>query len=138
MLLLLLLKIIKIDIKISNDIIALLADFEHFRDLDKDIFLLIPNNKKTHSIPIKGKNKLLSGVFSISNLNIVAQKGCFVFYLPVTPTMPFESPLHCIDIHKSLIPYIDEYTRLKKNDIYPDEYELVKDSYNKALRNVLN
>ena len=120
------------------NIITSLTKFENFRDIGKDISLLIPNKRETHRIPVKGETKRLRGVFSITNLNIVAQKGCFVFYLPVNPTTPFEKPLHCIDIHKSLLPYIIEYTELKKSDIYPDEYELVKDSCNKALRNILN
>lgn len=128
----------ELDLKTGNDIIALLADFEHFKGINKDISFLIPNKRKMHKIPIKGKKRWLSGVFSISNLNIVAQKGCFVFYLPVTPTLPFEKPLRCLDIHKSLIPYISEYNRLKRSDIYPDEYELVKDSCSKVLRNILN
>ena len=130
----------KIEIKTNNDIIALLADFDHFKEKKYTEPLLIPYNIVTHSIIINGKNEKLSGVFSISNLNIVAQKGCFVFYLPVENKglQAFEKPLNCVDIHKSLIPYINEYTKLTKSNIYPDEYELVKDSCNKALRNILN
>lgn len=124
----------------KDDIIELLADFDIFKDIsiDGDFNLLIPNKKVKLVVPIKGKNEKLSVIFSISNLNIVAQKGCFVFYLPTNSSLPFEAPLHCIDIHKSLIPYIIEYANLKKSDIYPDEYELVKDSCYKAIRNILN
>lgn len=129
----------KIDLKTNNNIIALLADFEHFKTKCVDPPLFIPNAMVTYSIKIGGKDQRLSGTFSVSNLNIVAQKGCFVFYMPSggRDLSPFESPLHCVDIHKSLIPYINEYTKLQRNDIYPNEYEMVKDSYNKALRNVL-
>lgn len=128
----------KLTIAKTNNIIALLADFDQFKDTNRDWYLLIPNNRETYSVPIKGKNTRISGVFSISNLNIVAQKGCFVFYLPQQSLSPFETPLRCIDIHKSLLPYINEFTRLKKSDVYPDEYDMVMDSYNKVLRNILN
>lgn len=129
-----------LDLRKNDDIIELLADFDHFKTTYGISPLFIPNNRTTYSIKIKGQNKMLNGVFSISNLSIVAQKGCFVFYMPAVKNslQPFETPLYCIDIHKSLIPYINEYTRLKRSDIYPDEYELVKDSCNKALRNILN
>ena len=129
----------KIDINIQNDIITLLADFEHFKNNKNQPPLFIPNQRVGYSIQVAGKKQKLSGVFSISNLNIVAQKGCFVFYMPkgCIKLSPFETNLHCVDIHKSLIPCIKEYIRLEKNNIYPNEYEMVRDSYNKALRNIL-
>ena len=133
----------EIDSNISNeDIIDYLSSFDNFKDLgDKmgsDLYFLIPNKKKAQSIKIKGKNRMIKGVFTISNLNIAAQKGCFVFFLPKEQKKPLERPLHCVDIHKSLIPYINEYIGLKKSDIYPNNNDIVKNAYNKALRSILD
>ena len=125
-----------LSVEIKDNIITFLARFENYKSFDMKV--VIPNDNEIIRIPINGKDIGLSGTFSISNLNIVAQQGCFVFYLPTAPLLSLETPLCCIDIHKSLVPYIKEYIKLKKSDIYPNEYEFVKDSYIKALRNILN
>ena len=54
--------------------------------------------------------------FAISNPNLVAQEGCFLFN--PEEYLPFEKGLHCVDIHKSLIPYIK---RKYLKDVYTDE-----------------
>lgn len=133
----------EINSSLSNeDIINILSSFDNFKDLrdrmDSDIYFLIPNKKKAKSINFKGKNRRIKGVFTISNLNIAAQNGCFVFFLPKEQKNPFERPLHCVDIHKSLIPYIKEYIGLTKSDIYPNNNDIVKNAYNKALRSILD
>ena len=124
----------------DGEIIEILTSFDHLAGLNlpSDIYMLIPNNEGGLSINVNGNNRKVDGVFTISNLNIVAQKGCFVFFLPKVQKSPFERPLHCVDIHKSLIPYIKDYIELKKTDIYPNNNDIVKNAYNKALRSILD
>ena len=95
---------------------------------------LIPSKKESSSFQ-DNNSKIY---FTIANLNLIAQKGCFVYYLPTEQTSPFEKPLHCVDVHKSLIPYISEYIGLKKSDIYPDYYDIVKNAYSKAIRSIMS
>lgn len=100
--------------------------------------IFIPN--KTVMIPIK--NQLLGneivGNFTISNLNIVAQKGCFLYYFDnAKPEQPLEAGLKCYDIHKSLAQYIiSEKSKKKESSIYPDEYEIVRDACNMSSINL--
>lgn len=139
-------KDIKLDAEPNGDIlISAVTDFNYIKSLleetttsEFELYFLIPNNKKALNYIIETKKHTLRSVFAISNLNIVAQKGCFILYLPKKATAPFEKSLHCVDIHKSLIPYIIEYTGLKRSDIYPDEYDMVSNAYNKVLRSVLD
>lgn len=72
---------------------------------------LIPN--KPLWLEINGESR--QSRVMVSNLNIVAQEGCFVYY--DRDLNPLEYQLRCADIHKSLIPYI------KKNYLqdYPRE-----------------
>lgn len=74
-----------------------------------------------------------------SNINLIAQKGCFVFYTKDNEPLEqyfggvnkYLSKLKCINIHKSLACYIKKkYLQgLSKNDIYPDLNILCKIAY---------
>lgn len=71
----------------------------------------------------------------LSNLNIEAQYGCFIFHDHYL--QPLERGLSCVDIHKSLIPYIEQEI-LKPNDIstdtvYPTGKSIVSESFRKSL-----
>lgn len=63
---------------------------------------------------------------AISNPNLVAQNGCFLFH--PDEYMPFENYVSCVDIHKSLIPYIkkhilgSDYTR---STMFPDMNQII-------------
>ncbi len=64
---------------------------------------------------------------SLENLNIIAQHGRFIFYC--NGIHPLENYFSCVNIHKSLIPFIRKYLRRKgilKKTIYPKENSLYK------------
>ena len=87
-------------------------------------------------------NSLLPQIM-IANLNITAQQGCFIYHND--NLKPFED-LYCVDIHKSLIPYIrNHYIMLNSSKanglsscwIYPDPSAIVEESINDALSEIV-
>lgn len=92
-------------------------------------------------------NPLRSGTLSMyktsevlywSNINLIAQNGCFIFYtndkepLELFFTLKNTLPkVRCINIHKSLVEYIkNKYiAHLSEQDIYPKLDKMCKDSY---------
>lgn len=94
---------------------------------DKIVF--VPN-------PLK-RNGTVDKTFSWSNVNIIAQEGCFFWY--PEDKKPFEEgirqkilpiiKLHCVDIHKSLADYVREKTGLSRKDVYPELKDLALESY---------
>lgn len=94
--------------------------------------ILIPN--KPLWVNVNGESKK-SGVM-ISNLNIVAQEGCFVYY--DKDLNPLEYQINCADIHKSLIPYIrlNYLSDLTKDKIYPDPNAIAQSSLFCAQANI--
>lgn len=109
---------------------------ENFLSSEKPIF--IPNKYQKIKISSPVINGALEENFSVSNLNIVAQEGCFVYYFNQNkPTKPLEDGLTCYDIHKSLAAYIMHVITNKiESKIYPNEYEIVQDSCKRALTNI--
>ena len=98
-----------------------------------DRILFIPN-------PLKIRQTKNNKIFVWSNLNIVAQDGCFFLYHNCKDnTLPFESyfkeyhyntiELHCVDIHKSLADYVRNKIKLTKKDVYPELKELALEPY---------
>lgn len=82
-------------------------------------------------IKVNGETRK-SGVM-VSNLNIVAQEGCFVYY--DKDLKPLEYQIQCADIHKSLIPYVKKtylqnYTR---ETMFPDSNLIANQSLFNAL-----
>ncbi|MBO4829710.1 MAG: FRG domain-containing protein [Fibrobacter sp.] len=74
---------------------------------------------------------------SFANLNIVAQDGRFLFYSD--GINPLEEDLTCVDIHKSLAPYIKkklEEKGITKDSIYPQEEIIAKMALQRALENI--
>ncbi len=67
----------------------------------------------------------------ISNYNIVAQDGCLLFY--DNNYRPLEDNLSCVDIHKSLIPYITRcYLKPNNKDykcLFPEIKTVVSDAF---------
>lgn len=88
--------------------------------------ILIEN--KPLKIPIN--NYETEAKLTISNLNIVAQRGCFLYH--DKGISPLEEGLECVDIHKSLIPYIvNKYLKpykIDKNKLFPTEDSLVDEA----------
>lgn len=77
----------------------------------------------------------------LSNLNLIAQQGCFVLY--DEQTKPLEEyckekyiQLNCYDIHKSLASYIKKKIALTRDDIYPDLNKRVTKTYKTFLENL--
>ena len=76
----------------------------------------------------------------ITNLNLVAQKGCFLTH-NFQIANPMEEILnssqviiHCVNIHKSLGEYLMKKCNKIKEDIYPNPQQIAKDSCVKILR----
>lgn len=80
----------------------------------------------------------------LTNLNIVAQDGCFILFNTNIPTSleqywksqyPNGMPvLHCANIHKGLVEYIRKMLKnsnpsITNESIYPDLYKITMDSY---------
>ena len=90
----------------------------------------------------------------ISNLNIINQKGLFVFN--PDPTRPLEEfinikndkleeisisynptlpKIKCYDIHKNLAEYVKKKINISENYIYPKEEEIAKSALKSFLKN---
>lgn len=102
-------------------------------------FIFMDNSSKSKKI----KTPFLGQLFTLNNLNIVAQNGCFVYYL--NEEIPFEVfykettgyKLRCYNIHKSLAGFIIKYIgNITKEDVYPDLNKIVKKSVDKTLRDL--
>lgn len=69
-----------------------------------------------------------------TNLNSLAQEGVFVMRVGTDPLE--KDKIHCIDIHKSLIPTIREYLKQKnisKEKIFPQEEKIAAKALNQSL-----
>ena len=90
---------------------------------------------------------IISKAVVITNLNQVAQKGCFIHYVPEQIETPLEDyydgagtlRIHCADIHKSLTPYILQKINsatCNRNSLFPDPYQIASSSYQNTLETV--
>ena len=73
----------------------------------------------------------------LANLNLIAQEGRFVFYC--NDIKPLEENIYCVDIHKSLAPYIKkklDENGITKDSIYPQEETIAKKALQGALENI--
>lgn len=106
----------------------------NYRALSSYVKPTLIENKKYH---VKVENQTFDAPVSISNLNIIAQSGCFVFYDPETP-IALERPLSCVEINKKLIPYIkSKYLRkMTKGLLFPQGKPIVQKSMMAALRKI--
>ena len=97
-------------------------------------FLDNPLNSKTFSMYETYE------IFYWSNVNLIAQEGCFVFYTKENTPLEqyfgvdneFLPQLKCVNIHKSLAEYIkNKYLKsISRLDIYPDINLMCKEAYN--------
>ena len=75
----------------------------------------------------------------VSNLNIVAQQGCFLYH--DCGIVPLEKGITCVDIHKSLIPYIvNKYLKtnnVNKCSLFPTEDNIVNESTFNMMANIV-
>lgn len=96
---------------------------------------MIPLLIENIPISIEDNGKTSSYFLTITNLNIESQHGCFLLHTHYD--YPLERELGCVDIHKSLIPFIEqkilEPKGINKQSIYPKEEAIVKNSFYKSL-----
>lgn len=126
----------EIELPDTKKLVYEIFKIDNFSNQKTPIF--IPNKPQKIKISSPNIKKSLECNFSVSNLNIVAQDGCFVYYFnQKKPNEPLEDGLICYDIHKSLAPYImNEITNKIESKVYPDEYAMVSDSCRRALTNI--
>lgn len=83
---------------------------------------------------------LFNDVIKIANLNLAAQDGCFIHYLPKEYNTPLEDnpelkgKIHCVDIHKSLAPFIlkELEENITQGVLFPDAYALAQNAFRNA------
>lgn len=84
---------------------------------------------------------LFNEVVRIANLNLVAQEGCFIHYLPKSYKTPLEEDntmkgiIHCVDIHKSLVPFILNTLNqdgVNQKTMYPDTRDMAQSAFQSA------
>lgn len=118
-----------------------IIDIFSFDKMSESSPMIIPDKKITIN---EEKGFAFKSFISFSNLNIILQEGGFVFYFNKDKgkeLQPLEQELYCVDIHKSLIPYIKDNI-LKKNNIskvtlFPEEEKIVKLSLDETLKEVV-
>lgn len=77
--------------------------------------------------------------FYWSNINLIAQKGCFI--LNTHESQPLEEfmaskgyKIICLNIHKTLSEYIKDKIKLRYDDIYPDLHKRISSIYTDDLK----
>jgi|GEM_PF-1308725 FRG domain len=109
------------------------------RNLIYDINLFLPN-------PLYSELPDALAKLSWSNPNIIAQEGCFILNSHESSPLNERADLPgmrmtCLDIHKSLAPYIrEEYLKSKgitKESIYPDFNAIANEAYEAFQRDPL-
>lgn len=77
--------------------------------------------------------------FYWSNINLIAQKGCFI--LNPHESQPLEEfmaskgyKIICLNIHKTLSEYIKDKIKLRYDDIYPDLHQRISSIYTDYLK----
>ena len=77
----------------------------------------------------------------ITNLNLVAQEGCFLIHNsnsdnPIEEVLNGSAIINCINIHKSLGEYVLKKCEKTKDKIYPNPIKMANESHMKILRNL--
>lgn len=77
--------------------------------------------------------------FYWSNINLIAQKGCFI--LNTHESLPLEEfmaskgyKIICFNIHKTLSEYIKDKIKIRYDDIYPDLHKRISSIYTDYLK----
>lgn len=118
----------------ANLIDSCLRVFSHniFSYSWRERFVLIENRPFIKKIG----NRIVGIPLIITNLNIVAQQGCFVY--SDKDLMPIDKGLGCLDIHKSLLPYIvSKYlTGYTHETMYPQEESIMQTAMFDAMTEI--
>lgn len=124
------------------------VDDSLIRDIDKYVtwggqggFSNVPLGLYDGIFSQKAVNLPLSGQSLVwANLNLIAQKGCFLCY--TKSSTPVEEHLssykylpkmHCVDIPKSYEEYISTIIHKRREEIYPQEEDIAKMSFQEYL-----
>lgn len=142
--------------KMIEDLIAedpnIRVDFSLIQNIDEFICWYNPKNHEgglsSFNILCYVGNPLVEKSFSTykdnqkfywSNINLIAQKGCFI--LNTHESQPLEEfmaskgyKILCINIHKTLSEYIKDKIKLSSDDIYPDLHKRISCIYRDYLK----
>lgn len=128
------------------------VDAALIRNIEEFVCWYDPKNPQgglsSFNIPCYVGNPLLEKSFSTykdnqkfywSNINLIAQKGCFI--LNTHESQPLEVimaskgyKIRCINIHKTLSEYIKNKIKLSCDDIYPDFHKRISSIYKEYLK----
>ena len=109
---------------------------DHIHGMSEYPFLFIPNPQRAEKI-----DDIIGIDLHWSNPNIIAQEGCFVMNPKKDTPLEdlIEKSIHCLNIHKSLAPYIREHylkpKGITKETIYPDFNAIANEAYEAFKRN---
>lgn len=105
-----------------------------FKIIGGHIPFILENKPYTFSL-LHGKNKYQNTI-AVGNLNITAQNGCFIYYDNDKEPYEFQD-MTCVDIHKSLIPYITQNILIPKKKtkdyLFPNVDNIVNEAFINAL-----
>ena len=142
--------------KMIEDLIAedpkIRVDFSLIQNIDEFVCWYDPKNPQgglsSFNTPFYIGNPLVEKSFSTfkdnqkfywSNINLIAQKGCFI--LNTHESLPLEEfmasngyKIKCFNIHKTLSEYIKDKIKLKYDDIYPDLHKRISSIYTDYLK----
>lgn len=142
--------------KMLEDLIAkdpnISVDDSLIRNIDKFVSWYDPKNPQgglsSFKTPFYIGNPLIEKSFSTykdkqkfywSNINLIAQKGCFI--LNTHESQPLEEfmaskgyKIICFNIHKTLSEYIKDKIKLRYDDIYPDLHKRISSIYTDYLK----
>lgn len=107
--------------------------FANLNELSKDKPIIIaPSYWQSEKIQEQRYNPS----FAFTNFNLVAQRGCFVYN---NSSYSLDKYLFCVDIHKSLIPYIKKkYLKYQTfSALFPNNKRMVKNAFNQAQKSLL-
>lgn len=119
-----------IDTFFSEKFFAGYEDLQRYME-DEDMLLFVDNKNLTLE---SGQLNINKRVVMIPNLNSIAQEGVFVMRAGLKPLE--SSHIHCIDIHKSIIPTIREYLkqkRISKEILFPQEEKIAEKALSQSL-----
>lgn len=122
-----------------SDSIYVFFKYQNLRTAYKELNNIKPILIENKPLKITINNYKTEAKLTISNLNIVAQRGCFLYH--DKGSSPLEEGLECVDIHKSLIPYIvNKYlkkNKIDKNKLFPTEDSLVDEATFNITANIV-
>lgn len=117
----------------------------YYQDLYNGICRYLKTRSDTASLYWKNSIRfLLQQTIVIANLNQIAQKGCFIHYMPHTIDIPLEDytnpisgtkiNIHCVNIHKSLCPHIKHLIPHDQESLFPEPKAMAGKSYEKSIQ----